>query len=216
MLTFTSGLLTNADHYAALNRFWDLIHNKHRDLIGFRHLQLLIPCIDEGHCSDSIETKNQIIQYITNWVQYILSSKCHALQNTLDRPSQYLYVASSTIRNSKHFMSTTSRQTFKLIQRAVLLLISKMPSSDSSSEIFSLVSRHLHAENPHVRCAAVWALAKLGEKAPRSDIISRFVVSLEDSDKFVRESARKALARLGEKAATNEVISRLVISLGDT
>ena len=68
MFTFASGLLTNANDYVSLNRFWDPIHKKQRDLIGFRHLQLLIPCIDEGRCSDSIEIKHHIIDYITDWV----------------------------------------------------------------------------------------------------------------------------------------------------
>ena len=75
MLTFASGLLTNANEDATLNRFWHLLHNQCRDLIGFRHLQLLVPCIDEGRCSDSIETKDQILRYITDWLQYILSLK---------------------------------------------------------------------------------------------------------------------------------------------
>ena len=87
MLTFASGLLTGADDDAALNRFWDLVHNKSRDLIGFRHLQLLISCIDEGRCSASIEIKKQIIHYIIDWVQYILSLKHCVLQERL----QYLF-----------------------------------------------------------------------------------------------------------------------------
>ena len=86
MLAFTSGLLINADDDATLNRFWDLVHNQCRDLIGFRHLQLLIPCIDEGRCSDSIKTKHQIVHYITDWLQYILALKHCVLQERL----QYL------------------------------------------------------------------------------------------------------------------------------
>ena len=162
MLTFASGLLTNADDNATLNRFWDLVHNKCRDLIGFRHLQLLIPCIDEGRCSDSVETKDQIIDYITNWVQYILSLKGCVLQERL----QYL-LGTCTLLAEQSLIQTLLLQQLqtqdRTIVKNVLLLISTMPPPDSSAKLFSLVCRHLDAQNWAIRKAAVMALAKLGE-----------------------------------------------------
>ena len=215
MFTFASGLLTDANDYASLNRFWDLMHNNQKDLIGFRHLQLLIPCIDEGRCSDSIETKDQIILYITDWLQYILPLKHCAFQEKL---KDLLRTCSSlaeqpAIQNILLQQLLTKDQT---TAENVLLLISKMPMPDSSVKLIPLVSRCLDAEISAVRDAAVRALAKLGEKVSTSEVISRLVISLGDSEKNVRLSACEALARLGEKAATSEVISRLVISLGDS
>ena len=216
MLTFASGLLNNADDYAALNRFWDLIHNTdHRDLIGFRHLQLLIPCIDEGRCSDYIEIKDQIIQYITNWIQYIFSLKCEALQRKLRgllRTCTSL-AEQSTIQNILLQQLQAKHETSP---EAVLLLISEMTFPDSSSELFSVVSRHLDDQDSAVRCAALPAWAKLGEKAATNEVISRLVISLRDSDKSVRWSVCRVLGGLSDKAATNEVISQLIISLGDS
>ena len=214
MFTFASGLLTDANDDASLNRFWDLIHNKQRDLIGFRHLQLFIPCINEGRCSDSIETKDRIIHYITDWIQYILSLKRCVLQQRLRgliRTCSSL-AEQSAIQNVLHQQLQTKDQT---TEKNVLLLISKMPMPDSSVKLIPLVSRCLDAENSAVRDAAVHALAKLGEKASTSEVISRLVISLGESDDHVRLHACKLLGELGEKVATSEVINRLVISLGD-
>ena len=214
MLAFASGLLANADDDATLNRFWDLLHNKCRDLIGFRHLQLLVPCIDEGRCSDSIETKDQIIDYITNWLQYILSLKHCVLQQRLQclpRTCTSL-VEQPEIQNILLQQLQTADQT---IVENVLSLISSIPPPDSSAKLFPLVCRHLNVQNSAVRQAAVMALAKLGEKVSTSEVINQLIISLGDSDENVRSRARKALGRLGEKAAPSEIINRLVISLGD-
>ena len=215
MFTFASGLLTDANDYVSLNRFWDLMHNKCRDLIGFRHLQLLVPCIDEGRCSDSIETQDQIIHYITDWVQYILSLKHCALQEKLE---DLLHTCTSLAEQSaiQNFFLQQLQTTDQTIAENVLLLISTMPPPDSSAKLFPLVCRHLDVQNSAVRKAAVMALAKLGEKLSMSEVINRLVVSLGDSDWDVQSCACQTLERLGEKAATSEIISRLFISLGDS
>ena len=175
MFTFASALLTDTDDYASLNRFWDLMHNKQRDLIGFRHLQLLIPCIDVGRCSDSIETKDQIIHYITDWIQYILSLKRCVLQQRLRGLllTFSLLAEQSTIQNVLHQQLQTKDQT---TEKNVLLLISKMAMPHSSIKLIPPVSRCLDAENSAVRDAAVLALAKLGEKVSTNEVISRLVI----------------------------------------
>ena len=215
MLTFASGLLTNAKDDATLNRFWDLLHNKYRDLIGFRHLQLLIPCIDEGRCSDSIKTKDRIVHYITDWLQYILSLKHCILRQRL----QYLLRTCTTLAEQSAIQNVFLHQLHtedQTIVENVLLLISTMPPSDSSAKLFPLVYGHLNAKNSAIRKTAVMALAKLGEKVSTSEVISRLIVSLRDTDGRVRKSAYEALGSLGEKAATSEVIDALVISLRDS
>ena len=215
MLTFASGLLTNANDGATLNRFWDLVHNKCRDLIGFRHLQLLVPCIDEGRCSDSIETKDQIVHYITNWVQYILSLKHCVLQERL----QYLFRTCTTLAEQsviQTFLLQQLQTQDQIIAENVLLLISTMSSPDSSAKLFPLVSSRLDAPNSSVRSAAVWALAKLGETAATGAVISRLIISIRDSNWSVRSSVCEALRTLGEKVATSEIINPLVILLGDS
>ena len=214
MLTFVSGLLTNADDDATLNRFWDLVHNKCRDLIGFRHLQLLVLCIDEGRCSDSIETKDKIVHYITNWVQYILSLKHCALQERL----QYLLRTCTSLAEQSAIQTLLLQQLQtqdRTIAENVLSLISTIPSPSSSAELFPLVRRHLDAQNWAIRKAAVTASAKLGEKVSTCDVINRLFISLRDSNRNVRSSACEALGSLGEKVTTSELISRLVVLLGD-
>ena len=214
MFTFASGLLTNANDEATLNRYWDLLHNKCRDLIGFRHLQLLIPCIDEGRCSDSIGKKDQLIDYITNWIYYILSLNHCVLQERL----QYLFRTCASLAEQSVIQTLVLQQLQtqdQTIVENVLLFISTMTPPDSSAKLFPLVCRHLDAKNPAILSAAVMALAKLGKTAATGEVINRLVTSLGDSDEDVRESACEALGRLGEKAATSEVINGLVSSLGD-
>ena len=166
MLAFASGLLTNAEDDATLNRFWDLLHNQCKDSIGFRHLQLLISCIDEGRCSDSIEIKKQIIHCIIGWVQYILSLKQCVLQERL----QYLLRTCTSLVEQSAIQEILLQQlqtADKTIIENVLLLISTMPPPDSSAKLFHLVCRHLDVQNSAVREAAVMALAKLSEKYQR-------------------------------------------------
>ena len=215
MLTFASGLLTGADNDATLNSFWDLVHNKCRDLIGFRHLQLLVPCIDEGRCSDSIEIKKQIIHYIIDWVQYILSLRHCVLQERL----QYLLRTCTSLAEQSAIQNVFLHQLHsedQTIAENVLVLISTMPPPDLSAKLFPLVCRHLNSKNPAIRTAAVMALEKLGETSATGEVISRLFMSLRDTNGRVRWSACEVIGRVGEKVATSEVISRLVISLQDS
>ena len=135
MLTFASGLLTNAKDDEILNRFWDLVHNKCRDLIGFRHLQILVPCIDEGCYSDSIKTKHQIVHYITDWLQYILSLKHCILRQRL----QYLFGTCTSLAEQPAIHDILLQQLHtenQTIVEKVLLLISTMPPPESSAKLF--------------------------------------------------------------------------------
>ena len=214
MLAFASGLLTNADDAATLNRFWDLVHNQCKDSIGFRHLQLLVPCIDEGHCSDFIKTKDRIVRYITDWVQYILSLKHCVLQKRL----QYLFRTCTSLAEQSVIQILLLQQLQtqdQTIAENVLLLISTMPPPDSSAKFFPLVCRYLNAQNSAVRGAADMALAKLSKTAATDEVIDALVISLRDSDSVVRESACEVLGKLGEKVATSEVINGLVSALRD-
>ena len=215
MLAFASGLLTGADNDATLNSFWDLVHNKCRDLIGFRHLQLLVPCIDEGRCSDSIEIKKQIIHYIIDWVQYILSLRHCVLQERL----QYLLRTCASLAEQSAIQNVFLHQLHsedQTIAENVLLLISTMPPPDLSAKLFPLVCRHLNSKNPAIRKAAVMALEKLVETSATGEVISRLFMSLRDTNGRVQWSACEALGRLGEKAATSELISGLISSLRDS
>jgi hypothetical protein len=54
VFNFASGLLTNGSSEQCTNLFWETLFEEPLDLIGLRHVQIVISCLEEAGCSESI------------------------------------------------------------------------------------------------------------------------------------------------------------------
>ncbi|CAF1481926.1 unnamed protein product [Adineta steineri] len=214
MFTFLSGLSSETDTNTCLNIFWKLILTAPLDLVGIRHMQLVISCIEETSSQATIPQHTLLIEWIAKCIEYNWS-----IENQRLRPYliQSLRRAPSVISNQRiinafiYLLQIDDSN----IRTAVLSFISQMSSSDLAIALINLVTIALDDKDAMVREAACKALWNMGEKGATKDVITKLVIALDDKSEWVIYYACETLGKMGEKAATNEVVTKLISALED-
>ncbi|CAF0983062.1 unnamed protein product [Adineta steineri] len=211
---FLSGLSSEDDTNTSLNIFWELILTPPIDLVGIRHMQLVISCIEETSSQSTIPQHILLIEWIAKYIEYNLSTEDPFIPHFL---AQSLRRAPSVISNQRiintfiHLLQNDASN----IKIAVVSFISEMDSSNLAVALINLVIIALGDKSQSVRMYACETLGEMGEKAATNEVITKLFDALEDESEWVRSSAREALGKMGEKAATDEVITKLVSVLED-
>ncbi|CAF0904311.1 unnamed protein product [Adineta steineri] len=214
VFTFLSGLSSDADTSICLNTFWELILTPPIDLLGIRHMQLVISCIEETSSQSTISQHIVLIEWIAKYIEYNLSSEDKIIPECLVQSlgSAPLVISSQTIINViTHLLQNDDSK----IRIEVLSFISKVSSSNLPVALIKLVTIALDDKDVMVRFDACEALGNIGEKAVTKEVITKLVSALDDANECVRSSASGALRKMGEKAATNEMITKLVSASED-
>jgi hypothetical protein len=212
---FSSGLLVDHDDEQCMDSFWKTLLGEPLDLIGLRHVQIVISCLEEAACSTTIPHYRESMDLIIKWINYVATVKhndsIHFLSVTLQR--------SPSLVNQPETLDTLVKL-YKdgdpNIRRTAISFISELPVANQYLQLIPLYLLALKDENERVRAMACEALGKMGEKAETDEVINRLSLLLGDTDDFIRSSVCRTLGKMGEKAATNEVINRLLPLLGDT
>ena len=214
VLTFASGLLIERQHQPSINRFWDAISGDPIDLIGFRHMQLLISCLDEGENSERIPHRDELIDFITNWIKYIVSKPYHTMREYLKIIMKRCFSLPNnpTIQNDLiHLLETTDFGTkHYTISIIATLQITKPQPSFIKSMIFLL-----RTPDENSKQIAYQVLQQLSETAAASQVINQLDVAFGDEDSAMRDSVCFALGLIGEKNGNIEVINPLMKALED-
>ncbi|CAF3618996.1 unnamed protein product [Rotaria socialis] len=69
LLNFVSGLLTLYNEKEPIQYFWDAILNEPLDLVGLRHFDLIISCLEETRGGSSIPRRQELVDYIVMWIK---------------------------------------------------------------------------------------------------------------------------------------------------
>ena len=211
---FMSGLLIQSDPASGADTFWDTILGEPSDLVGLRHIQLIISCMEETTSRSSFPRRSELMDSVVKGIIIAASMKHDIIYKQLNdslRRSTSL-VQDSTIQDTLIKLLESQESHTK---NQVLSLISQLSISNPSYQLIHLLIRHLGDEQWYIRQKACDALLKMGPKVATDDVINRLVTALADENHNVRMSACDTLGKMGEKAATNDVTNRLIVALGD-
>ncbi|CAF3904202.1 unnamed protein product [Adineta steineri] len=214
VFTFLSGLSDAADANICLNIFWGLISTPPMDLVGIRHMQLVISCIEETSNQSTIPQHTLLIEWIAKCIQHNMSTENQIIRQYLAQSLRRApsVISSQTIINVFIHLFQNDSSTIRL---KVLSFISEMNSSNLSVALIKLIAIALDDKTEMVRCNAYKTLGNIGEKAATHEVITKLINALEHESEWVRWDACKALGSIGEKAATHDVIAKLVTALED-
>ncbi|CAF3157624.1 unnamed protein product [Rotaria sp. Silwood2] len=211
---FTSGLLIQTNPESCTDTFWDIILGEPLDLVGLRHIQLIISCMEETTSSSSFRRRTELMDSITKGIIIAVSMKhdiiYKQLKESLRRSASLVH--DSTIQDT---LITLLESEDTDTKNKVLSLISQLSISNPSSQLIHLLLIHLGDEQWHIRQRACEALEKMGENAATDEVMNRLVTALGDESHHVRMSVCDTLRKMGEKTATNDVMNRLIATLGD-
>ena len=217
MFTFASGLIFENDSEACLDTFWHTIQEKPVDLVGLRHLQLVMSCLAETPAEARPPQRAEMIDGIVKWLVYCLSTR-------YDRTRLFIH---DCFRQNSSLIHEHAIMT-RLIQLAsqvedvqtrvkALEFISDLATFNLPGELIQPMVTAMRDGDIGVRIAACRALGLMDVGATvTQEMLGVLVAALAEKEEWVHMKACKALGRVGAKAGTDPVISAMGQMLGAT
>ncbi len=214
VFTFMSGLLAESDLESYSNIFWDVILREPLDLVGIRHIELVVFCLEAVANKSILPQHNELLQHIAKCIQYSFDSGNKIIRKHL---SHLLQRAPSLTCDHKiiNVLINLLQYDDKKTKSEVLVFISELKISNPSIQLIESVVSAVQDKNTDVRVKACFALGSMSEKAATNEAISQLVSTVGDEDDNVRAGAFYALGMISVKTATNEIIDKLVNALED-
>ncbi|KIE05194.1 hypothetical protein NF27_EI00010, partial [Candidatus Jidaibacter acanthamoeba] len=152
---FVAGLLYQrgraAGSYEVLTRFWEILEGEPKDLIGVRHTNLIIRCLEECKASDKVGKHKELINYINQWIKIEYNS---------DSDNPIIEILS----NTPHVARTTFPALLKFLKCDNRMLWLELLKNNWKLMLENW--RLLELEDWEVRQGAVKSLGKLGQATP--------------------------------------------------
>ncbi|CAF1532296.1 unnamed protein product [Adineta ricciae] len=212
LFTFLSGLLNEEQETKCNRAFWDALLNEPLDMFGARHMALVIQCLDETGLPQTFTESQQLLEKITQWLEYALSRESRHLSELFQQTLR----TCSAICNEPRVQQTIVRLLNNRLltnRDMVFSFISNIPLTKPIEPLLLAIREGLRSNHNSLKRKACNALGHIGEKAATKEVIDGLVEALKSDDFRLRSSACYALGRMGEKAATKEVIDGLLEAL---
>jgi hypothetical protein len=164
VFTFASGLLIDCNCEQSINLFWETMLGEPLDLIGLRHVQIVISCLEDAGCSRSILQYGESMNSIIKWINYYVSAKQQHLYNPL-------FVSlrrSPSLVNQPEILGTflkLSKDKDPSIKENAYPFLSHLPISNPYLPLIQLHSNALYDENTDTKTIACKALEKISKKS---------------------------------------------------
>ena len=213
---FSSGLLAQPEYKSAMHVFWAAIQEEPLDLVGIKHIKLIIECINEI-ISQTVSRDNSFyLKKISQWLGICARQKSSALTGHISQSLQRAtYVVNTSLIQEKfRALLETDDQLTKL---NVLRLLSGVPKTEVTPKLLLTISATLSDENEDdsVRQEACTILREISKKIVPRETIAPLLGAMDDKDAYVRQTAGEALSVIDGKEATGELIGVLVSAIGD-
>ncbi|CAF1639265.1 unnamed protein product [Adineta ricciae] len=214
VFTFMAGLLSENDEMTLLNTFWNRILQEPLDLVGLRHIELIVICLGEISSNSNFPRRHDFLLPIAAYMQHNLLAKNQII---LQHLAHVLRKAPFVI--CEEIMITTL---IALLQRneadvktEVLQFICSLNVSNIPSRLSNSINALLTDNSDEVKIYACDTIGILGEQSATLEILNRLVNLLDDKNDRVRRSACYSLGRMGEKVGTAEFVSKILHTVGN-
>jgi hypothetical protein len=157
VFTFASGLLNDNDTEQSINLFWETLLGEPLDLIGLRHMQLVICCIEETGCNASLPHYHESMHAVIRWISYFLSEKDYNRQNFLVGTLQKSPLLVNQAEIFDVFVKFRNHHNPNT-KKSAYLLITDLSILNSRVDLIRLHLTALKDDDEKVRCRACKAL----------------------------------------------------------
>ncbi|CAF1221955.1 unnamed protein product [Adineta ricciae] len=142
VFTFLSGLLFHDNDQQWMNLFWKTLMEDPLDVVGFRHVQIVITCLEATGCDESVPYFDELIHSIIQRIQYEITTQYYG-SNHLFLP---LLERSPSLVNRPEIVDFFIRlydtqNTDK--RRAVYSIVANLPTSNTYSKWIDFHSKVL-------------------------------------------------------------------------
>ncbi len=209
---FAFGLLRHQNNCELIKDFWYNIEREAKDLIGLRHIKLLIECLDEMDGNAYAEIRTHCIASIATWIKRAVK-----IDHTIVMRHLYNSFTRTTTLAREEEIIITLKELFQwadndvCFSRSILLCVSHMPQP--STELVSLVMECVRKENYEfiIRDAACKALGEIGKARDNSEVIDALLeVLTKHKESEVKKAACEVLGQIGQAGDNSKVIDALL------
>ncbi|CAF2066064.1 unnamed protein product [Rotaria magnacalcarata] len=209
MLTFASGILAETDCQTNVSTFWDALLQEPLDLVGVRHMEIFLLCLEE------IGTTRIFDQYpnIKNGIVKFIESAVTVQNNMLfDYAKDALNRSLSVVNDDDVLiaLATILQQADISMKKRVLEKIYQLPILNPHPQLISSLAIMFETTDEYLKEEACKMLGKIGRKVITDEIIKALLIALKDNNIYVKHRVFCALGEIGEKAATDDVIKALL------
>lgn len=214
LFRFVSGLAVQNKCQETIKFFWHTIIEAPLDLVGIRHIQLVMNCFDGVEHNLDFPYRSLFLSWIQVWIRHVLQSDNLVLQDhltsTLESCISIMY--DSTIQTTfTHLLGTYERLKHQIRVEYGHLRLQIDQRLPFSSDIINRLSIRI----PETRTHGTATIYPFEITAATSAEIDHLVIALEDENPVVRWSACDAVGKIGKKAGTSAVLYRLAVTLAD-
>ena len=211
---FVSGLIIETDNDECINLFWNAILGEPVDLVGLRHIQLVITCIEETMGVRTFQQGNMLLRSINEWIRIAVSMENHAV---LDQLAQTLQKATALVNESfvqNTFVELLQSRTGE-VKIKFLSFLSKLKIMNPSSRLIDLLLTEYRNSNREKRRLVLDALYVLDDKVIMDNIIKETVTALKNGNDDIRRAACVDLWRTSKQAVKLDGINALMVAVHD-
>ncbi|CAF4980275.1 unnamed protein product, partial [Rotaria sp. Silwood1] len=209
VFVFASGLLAKPDYKSCMDLFWKTIQEEPLDLVGIKHIKLIIECIDQILDITVFRNRAEYLVPILRWIEIYFVRESNPITDSLLESFQR---TNSIINNSavqkKFFDLLTTRDNIGKFH--LLRHLSQLTISNHTPKLVSAISKELKNGEKSVQREACEFLGKMSYKAVTKETITTLINALEDKDYSLQSTAEKALIKFGKESPTQEVIVGLL------
>ncbi|CAF4932573.1 unnamed protein product, partial [Rotaria socialis] len=215
LLNFVSGLLTLYNEKQPIQYFWDAILNEPLDLVGLRHFDLIISCLEETRGGSSIPRRQELVDYIVTWIKIGVNMEDNKVLTYLQQALQQSCIIANEISIQETLIQLMqSKEPSTKIN--TLTLLSTLPFSNFPEKLLDLIIIDFNIEQFYFHDTISKALTKLLEHIPHDVVLQRLLTVLkpQHNSKLI-ERVSTILKNTPENHAIYATIHMVVLATQD-
>ncbi|CAM4838554.1 unnamed protein product [Rotaria magnacalcarata] len=208
VFVFASGLLAQSEFQSSKEIFWKTIQGEPLDLVGLKHIKLVIECIDQLiETTTAFSNRTTHVKQVSQWIATSVTKKPSRIRSHLLQSLQRASSLANTSFIQNTFIDLLQSHNKRTILYACAAIASKI-ISNPTPKLSRALTTALQHENWEVRDEASQALGNITEKTTKDEVIAALIKALGDN-------TAETLEKIGDKAAINEVIAALLNAIND-
>ena len=214
LFRFSSGLAVQTKCNETVTLFWDTLLGDPVDLIGIRHMQLVMTCFDEVAHNLDFPYQTLFLRWVQDWMKTVIQSQNPVLQDHLATTLKHCIsiTKQSIIRTTfNQFLGQDDR----LKQHIPLKYTYEPHHIDPLQPFSSAIINQLRISVTATREAYATSTSSPRNSETATAEIDHLVMALQDENLNVRRSACEAVGKTGDTAGISAVIDVLVVALED-
>ena len=209
LFSFTSGLLSENGNKSSFDLFWDALLGPPVDLIGIRHMQVVIACMEEVSNTTMFPRRSFLLEWIIECLRYSLNEDDKTIRNHIIESLQRAQsIACDQVMTN--FLIDSVQNNHNSRKTKALTFIRQLNLNHLSNVLIASTIPKLDDENAQVRIDACNILSGIGMNAATNEVTRKLMICLDDENEMVKKSAYCVLEEIGAKAVTDELINKLV------